>query len=105
MINKNGKKFFTQNLILISCNKNKLFPQTVSSVDCCYGIKASKKIGHAALRNKVKRRIRAVLQNLEKTQPNYLHQSAFLIVPKASCAKINFNELQNEIDGIIRKAS
>jgi ribonuclease P protein component len=52
----------------------------------------SKKIGNAVIRNKTKRRLRAICRDLR------LKNGWFLFLAKPSIKDINFQTLQNEID-------
>jgi ribonuclease P protein component len=116
LINKHGKKVFTSNFIIVFCSKNILpIPYLNSTSEgalikpydiegseyfhdhCCYyGIKASKKIGNAVLRNKVKRRLKHAIRNLNN-QDACFHQRSFIVIPKAKCATMSFEKLQKEL--------
>jgi ribonuclease P protein component len=58
-INKLCQKTSAQNFTLLVCDKAKLtnHAEMLEENVCYYGIKASKKIGNAVIRNKIKRRL------------------------------------------------
>jgi ribonuclease P protein component len=94
-INKFGQRTSAQNFTILVCDKASINSQT-SALEkniLYYGIKASKRIGNAVLRNKIKRRLRALLRNLVR-QENSLTQKVCVIIPKKSCAEIEFAKLE-----------
>jgi ribonuclease P protein component len=97
LISQFSRKRATENFLLIKCDRGKLAAvQNILCDDVCYyAIKASKKIGNAVLRNKIKRRVRHILTNIAKDLPQ-VKQTAFIIVPKKTCAIVNFANLQQE---------
>lgn len=74
-INKIGVKFISSKLILVCCNKEDLSWEDQNSSYLI--IKASKRLGNAVVRNKIKRRIRSIFANI-----NCEHYNVFLVIPK-----------------------
>ncbi len=96
-INKRGRKFYGANLILVACKKSKIMDIDKANDDFChYAIKASRRIGKAVVRNKIKRRLRHSIANIAKDD-SLIRQFAILIIPKTNCAQMNFQTLQDEI--------
>lgn len=97
-INKIGKKAVSPNFILLFCQKSKVAGHSTifEESTCYYGIKASKKIGIAAARNKIKRRLRHALRNLVTQEPAFA-ELALIIIPKKSCANMEFASLEHKI--------
>jgi ribonuclease P protein component len=98
-VNKLGRKIIAANLILILAPKNRIFDDAkVINDEFCYcGIKASRKLGNAVLRNKVKRRLKHIFRNLARDLSLNLNNSAVVFIPRARCATIKFENLQQEI--------
>lgn len=93
LVNKFGAKCINSNFIVVVCSKLKVFKQNDS---CCHlGIRIGRKVGGAVLRNKIKRRLRHMIRNLFKEIK--LDDKALVIVPKAKCASLNFQTLQNDL--------
>ena len=94
-INKFGQKTSAQNFTVLICDKASLSTQPIILEEdvLYYGIKASKRIGNAVKRNKIKRRLRALLRNIAH-QDNSLTQKVCVIIPKTSCADIEFAKLE-----------
>ena len=94
-INKFGQKTSAQNFTMLICDKESLGTQHVILKEdvLYYGIKASKRIGNAVKRNKIKRRLRALLRNIAH-QDNSLTQKVCVIIPKKNCADIEFAKLE-----------
>ena len=65
-----------------------------------YGITVPKKIGHAVIRNKIKRQIKNIIYNNEKDiQQGY----NYVIIIKEGVLNITYQELEKELLYIIRK--
>ena len=98
LLNKVGRKKFTENFILISCNKHHLLKlnKPIDQNLLYLGIKVSKKIGSAPVRNKIKRRIRHVLRELS-VEHNFVSQTACVLIPRKSCYNMAFDNLKASI--------
>jgi ribonuclease P protein component len=94
LVNKFGIKRINRNFIVVICDKLKVFKQQNDGY-CFLGIRVGRKVGGAALRNKIKRRLRHVIRNLFKEIK--LDDKALIIVPKAKCAILDFEVLQNDL--------
>ncbi len=70
----------TKNYLFSSFEKNSLI----------FGIKATKKIGNAVTRNKIKRRIKHILRDLNLLHPIFAENFAYLIIPRSQILNINF---------------
>ena len=67
-----------------------------------YGISIPKKIGHAVVRNKLKRQLKNIIYNNEKDiQQGY----NYVIIIKEEVLKLNYQDLEKELLYIIRKVS
>ena len=98
LLNRIGKKKVTENFILISCYTKDLHQDNypMQKGYCYLGIKTSRKVGNAVLRNKIKRRIRHCIRILG-AEFNELRSVACMIIPRKSCASVNFEKLKNTI--------
>jgi ribonuclease P protein component len=66
------------------------------------GISVSKKLGHAVVRNRTKRRIReAVYPHLTKLKPNF----NVVIIAKNAIVDAPFNAIKDELNYLLKKAS
>lgn len=62
------------------------------------GLKISKKIGKAVIRNKIRRRIKAIMYELPKTlERSKIHNRVIVIIPKKGMDKIPYEVLKGEI--------
>ncbi len=61
-------------------------------------ISVSKKYGNAVARNKIKRQVRAILQNI-----NLNNQYDIFVVIKPLCKELNFNQIKKELTRLIIK--
>ena len=65
------------------------------------GISVSKKLGHAVVRNRTKRRIReAIYPHLTKLKPNF----NVVVIAKNAIANASFNDINNELNYLLKKA-
>ena len=63
-----------------------------------YGISVPKKVGHAVIRNKLKRQLKNIIIQNEKTiQPNY----NYVIIVKETSLTLNYEGLKNNILDLI----
>lgn len=102
-LNRLGYKFFNPNFLVVMCNKDILFKDQIEVQQdnfCYYGIRISKKVGKAVVRNKIRRRFRSILHQLDKVES--IRSKAFMIVPKTRCATIEFSTLSFEVEKCIK---
>jgi len=103
-LNHFGSKVFNPNFILVVCDKSLVVEDNIYPGEkhyCYYGIRISKKVGNAVVRNKIRRRIKSIIYNLYKS--TFLEGKALLCVPKTRCAIINFDTLSFQIKQSIEK--
>ena len=97
-VNQNGIKFYGRFFIAIICDLKSLkssFKRDIKA-DVLLGMKVSKKMGKAVMRNNIKRRMRSMLSNYSK-QYNYLGERAITLIPKHSFKDAEFAELEVEL--------
>lgn len=107
---KNAFKFFHKHFVLYSINLDSIsaikypaYKQTINSIllrekSLCAGFSISKKIGKAAVRNLLKRRLKSICKDYSKTL--YSHNGScriLLFVPKVGILESSFKELQNDV--------
>jgi len=66
------------------------------------GFAVTKKIGHAVVRNKIRRRLREILR---KCLPNLKQNYNIIIVAKEQILDTDFNMLENQIVNLLKKAN
>ncbi|MBP5342562.1 ribonuclease P protein component [bacterium] len=64
-----------------------------------YALSVPKKFGDAVLRNKMKRRIRAIVRSY-----NLINEIDFFVIAKASSNTLSFKEIKEELDYLFKKA-
>ena len=64
-----------------------------------YALSVPKKFGNAVLRNKMKRRIRAIIRS-----NNLINGVDFFVIAKASSNQATFKELKEELNYLLKKA-
>lgn len=57
----------------------------------------NKRIGGAVVRNRLRRRIRAILDDLDRSQPALLPGGALLLAPTADAVQCSPDELRNDV--------
>lgn len=71
------------------------------NVNVKVGISVSKKLGHAVVRNRTKRRIReAIFPHLTTLKPNF----NVVVIAKNAIVDASFNEIKNELNYLLKKA-
>ncbi len=89
---KNGKKVKNYNFIVFYNKNNEQFNK--------YGITVPKKVGKAHIRNKLKRRVRAILRNYKKSYENNYN---CIIIIRNSCLDLTFQELSNSLERLLNE--
>ena len=64
-----------------------------------YGISVSKKLGNAVFRNKYKRKIRSIIDNLKK---DYNISKDYIIILRKGALNRSFLELSNDLESLLR---
>lgn len=65
-----------------------------------FGISVNNKIGHAVVRNKVKRQMRMIIDNYKK---NYQNGIDYIIIIKYSYISASFDQIKRDFENIINK--
>lgn len=65
-----------------------------------YGIAVSKKLGHAVLRNKIKRQTRDIIHNSKNM---FSKQQDYIIMIRKSCLDLQYEEMLNEFQNLIKE--
>ena len=90
--NKFSKKIYTPNFIIqkIETNKTDKIPY--------FGFTITKKIGSAIVRNKIKRRLKAIIKELLKCKDKYFDLSFnYILICKKEIVKVSYDDLRNEL--------
>ncbi len=64
-----------------------------------FGIAVSKKLGNAVTRNKLKRRMRVIIDETKKSLPNNLD---YIIIMKENTKNISFQELKDSFQNLLK---
>jgi ribonuclease P protein component len=67
--------------------------------DINYGIAVSKKYGHAVDRNRIKRQVRAIIDNNRNLFKNGFN---YIIMVRKSCLGTSFNDLENALKELLK---
>ena len=97
--NKFGEKYFSKNFIL-----QKYTNSDKKKTGLKFGFTATKKIGNAVTRNRVKRRMRSLIAScLQNDTPVFDDNSSYVLVAKTPLIKASFINLKDEIKGCLNK--
>ena len=89
---KNGKKVKNYNFIVFYSKNKEQFNK--------YGITVPKKVGKAHIRNKLKRKVRAIIRNYNKTyEKNY----NCIIIIRNSCLNLTYRDLESSLQYLLDK--
>jgi ribonuclease P protein component len=102
LINKTGTKLYNSYFLAILAknfvhvaNKSRVSKDLESkSTIMSLGIKASKKLGNAIIRNKIKRRIRHLVRIINLHPALYHSQNGLIFIPKKNFDKVIFATLE-----------
>ena len=91
---KSGEHFSGEHMVLyVASSKTK---------NIKVGLAVTKKVGHAVVRNKVRRRLREII----KTQvPNLKQNNNIIVVARDNITEASFEKLSNEFLKLIKKAN
>jgi ribonuclease P protein component len=97
--NKFAKKIFSKNFII-----QKYTNSDSIDLNLKYGFTATKKIGNAVVRNRAKRRMRALVSRFVKEDINFFdNKSSYVLVAKSSLNKALFINLYSEMQQCLNK--
>lgn len=65
-----------------------------------FGIAVSKKLGNAVVRNKLKRRVRVIIDDLKQSFPNHYD---YIIMIKKGCVDLSFIEMKKDLENLIKE--
>jgi len=95
-VSKKGKKFFTQGFILQKYKRDFSSKENTARV----GFTITKKIGNAVVRNKIKRRFRAIIKEVLN---NYLKKNYdYVIVANKKSLVMDYKELKKDVIKVIK---
>src|SRR5690625_1866460 len=91
---KNGKSFANRQFVVYVLKRRECYPFRI-------GLSVSKKIGNAVTRNRVKRLIRATVQQLIDDIPNGYDM---IIIARNPTANMNFHAVKSSLTHVLRRA-
>ena len=92
-VNRRGQKIVGRYfIIIIDTSQNSQKPEYY------LGLKVSKKMGNAIIRNKIRRQLKHMIRDFVKSQSNTYYGAHFLIVPKKQITEAKFSELQKDCE-------
>ena len=89
-IMQQGKCKKNQSFVIYSLSNNMKYNR--------YGISVSKKLGNAVFRNKYKRRIRSIVDNLKK---DYNNGKDYIIILRKGAVEKSFSDLEKDYNKLI----
>lgn len=89
----NNSPFFKNNSFVIYIRKKE-------EIKPHFGIAISKKVGNAVERNKLKRQVRAIIDELKDIFPN---QRDYIIMIKRSCKEVSFWQMKSDLESLIKE--
>ena len=97
--NKFAKKIYSRNFII-----QKYTNSDSIDLNLKFGFTATKKIGNAVVRNRAKRRMRALVSRFVKEDINFFdNKSSYVLVAKSSLNKALFINLYSEMQECLNK--
>lgn len=82
-------------------HKNILIFYSISKQQQKFGVVVSKKIGHSVVRNKAKRKIRAVIKTVMPTLNNKYN---YIFVARQGLENLSYNDLLTIVQNMIKKS-
>tara|TARA_S200000501_G_C20611574_1_gene650566 strand:- start:258 stop:605 length:348 start_codon:yes stop_codon:yes gene_type:complete len=90
--NKQAEKIHGRSFVIQKLKRNEL------NVEPHFGFTATKKIGTAVVRNKIKRRLKSIIRNLLNNKNEYFDLSVnYILICKKEIVKVSYKDLQTEI--------
>ena len=74
----------------------------IKSARVAYAI--NRKVGNAVTRNRVRRRLRAALSELERSNPGALASGSYLFSAEATVTALPFTEVRGLVDCVLERA-
>ena len=97
-VSKKGKKIFTKGFILQKYKRN--IDDKIENNVARIGYTITKKIGNAVIRNKIKRRFRAIIKEILN---NYLKKNYdYIIIANKKSISMDYKELKQDLIKIIK---
>ena len=93
IVNKLGRKFRTPLFTFISCAAPESFANEYGSDSLFLGFKINRKFGDAVVRNKVRRRLKAIMREHVTTSVEYA-SSMFIIIPFREAIAATYQDLE-----------
>lgn len=91
---ENGRSYATRNLVIYQLNYKKGKKNR-------YGLSVSKKIGNAVVRNKLKRRLREIIREIEKKEDFKGYDIIF--IARNSVVGLDYHHLKKDVKKLYRK--
>ena len=90
--NKEAKKIHGHSFVIQKLKRNE------SNVEPHFGFTATKKIGTAVVRNKIKRRLKSIIRNLLNKKNEYFDLSVnYVLICKKEIVRVSYKDLETEI--------
>lgn len=90
---KSGEHFSAEHIVLYYASSK--------TKNIKVGFAVTKKVGHAVVRNKIRRRLREIVNT---SIPKLNHNYNIIVVAKDNITSASFNELKTEFEKLINKA-
>lgn len=115
-ISQKNIKYIAKSIIVISAPTpdfyllNQKSPRAKIDQFCRFGVVASKKVGNAVVRNKIKRRLKAAISDLSKSSQelNLVNNYDYVIIAKKEIVNFNYKDVLTDLKfclkGIMRKS-
>lgn len=102
LVNKQGKKIYNKFFLLVLA-LNHTEKNSSDSSTIHFGMKVSKKVGSAVVRNKIKRRLRHLVREISQqiSSRSLVVQLSLIIIPKRNFEKLKFIDLYRDFENMI----